>query len=176
MSTATVTRTFLGFTILILSALSIGCAGKAWYVDGRFTDEECDQISQGAKIWSDAGFPIDLVFGAHVTGLAVDRNEIFRTDSRGMSYLAPTIAEAREAEGETTPDLHRIAINVETLHEPLYQVTAHEFGHSLGLAHVADRRAIMGTDAPMLGCLTRADIDQLCSVRDCPAQLKGCDE
>lgn len=157
---------FLAFVGLFLG----GCAGDVWYVDGRFTEAELADVERGAQVWRDAGVTLDLIPGSKVQGLG--KQEIFRTDARGVRNHFRQLRGSYEGAGGPG----KIAINIEDLTEPLWHVVAHEFGHALGLEHVSDPQAIMGNAAPMLGCLTRADVRALRATHEEIADVKGCDE
>jgi predicted Zn-dependent protease len=69
-----------------------------------------------------------------------------------------------------THDDHVIVLIPSRINEnPLWYVAAHEFGHSFGMEHVSDERAIMyrtNTDVTAR-CVTQADLEELCRVGNC---------
>lgn len=52
-------------------------------------------------------------------------------------------------------------------------VSAHEFGHALGLSHINDSHSVMNefySDHKVLGCLTKNDMKEFCREYDCKVE------
>lgn len=144
--------------IAIALLVSAGCASLSQpiEIDQNFTPDETLKIRRAAEWWN--GFSnekLTLIFGAEVSGDVGGRNVMRRESSAYFS-------------GSTAPGI--IKIEVETIaitateegrpYLPYFErVVAHEFGHRLGLHHVADANALMAPIS-LLGrplCLTADD-------------------
>lgn len=142
---------------LTLCALLVGCAAPTgpWAVDERFSEEEQEQIRQGAATWP---VQIDLVFNQRVHAFQTDRRVIVRTDSDVMNVAyKPTSALA------VNMDYTRILIIPERAaahNVPLSWVVAHELGHGFGIPDIDDHSALMygRTDFDAVRwCITESD-------------------
>lgn len=194
----------MGKTILFLvlaGLLGLGCAreaGSTLFVDEAFTADEVRQIQEAADLWEVASggrAHVDLVFGAHVSKVPTPtRRYLVR-----LTLADAAASENPDVRGDNiavtwtnhqTNAWELILVVPERLGSPhvdappttLRETVAHEFGHHLGLQHVADPRALMfngdlGTDRFVAGlCLGPADVAELgarvdlagATVRECP--------
>lgn len=166
--------------LLCVVALS-GCAGNVWRADSRFTPEERGDIDRAAEMWRDVGQEIWIAHGCFVNGFERGGRNIVRADNRSARVFSAPLENPRTTAEYINAPLKELIVIVpeRAISEPLWYVVAHEFGHSLGLKHVADETAIMYPSNSALGklCITKADIEEMCRTAGCPGEVpRGCDE
>lgn len=166
------------WVLLALCYWLAGCHGEVWRADNRFTDEERGHIEQGADLWAPYGKQVFVVFekvtDQENTGRLIIRATNRTARAHGIDSLAP---------GKHFPEnlgKEKIVLVPERLKwVPLWQVAAHEFGHSFGMKHVEDERALMYGGSVKHGvtmqCITKADLNELCRIGEC-VNVSGCDE
>ena len=157
---------------------------EVWKVDSRFTPEERAVIDQAAEAWTNVGANIILAHGHRVNGMEASGRYIVRGTERTADQIAawygsPPLSPDALGKHVTYTGKEAIIIVADRHRRtPLSHVVTHEFGHSLGIDHVDDERAIMyhaGSDKS-LHCVTSVDIMAFCGVNDCAQIPKGCDE
>jgi hypothetical protein len=168
----------------LLAVLSIsGCYGNTWVADERFTVEERAQVEQGADLWREIGQSIDIVYG-QVSGNELSGRHIIRATGQSAADISAVFEKPSVAGNYLNYGFKELIVLVPERaypHKvsPLYVSTAHELGHSLGMEHVSDPRALMfyKGSTEMMGCLTKADVLELCNTAGCAGEVpRGCDE
>lgn len=130
--------------LVLLAALTVGCTGEIWYVDSRFTAAEEAQIQAAADAWTALGYPIDLAFHSRVDLTDTGRRVIVRAGVRAAENYDGFV-QGKAGLYDPGTGYARIILVPERCGEFLRSVTAHEFGHSLGLRHSTSRGAVMHT-------------------------------
>lgn len=168
-------KTRIGF--LALGLFLVGCGGsqteRAPIRDiGVWVDPSVSQwhVTQGAAIWENFSARVHLA----------DSRET--ADARFVPVLdgCATGEGAHFVMGWTNTDSHVTSIRMDCLalmpdpNLSLMTLSAHEFGHQLGLDHVSDSSALMyGSpniwDAPVLN---QSDKAEFCRVLDCDRELQ----
>lgn len=133
--------------LLLILLTCTGCLGNAFYVDERFTAEECNQIRAAADSWVEVGAqPIDFIWRQHVTGTETGKRTLIRAREREAVALWGQFATG-DYDGVDMQRWDRETIVIDVEHFPgeyLQQVVAHELGHYyLGGWHLSDDRALM---------------------------------
>ena len=164
-----------------LLALVSGCTGEVWRADSRFTTEERAAIDQAAEAWEAVGHPILVAHGHHVTGLESTRRYIVKTTRRAVGGIHQPLQDSGAAGKHVVePGREMILLVMDQMKggTPLWQIIAHEMGHSLDMNHVDDERAIMyhSGSRNSLRCITSVDIQEMCRAQGCESVPKGCDE
>ena len=162
-------------------ALVTGCSGEVWRADERFTAEERGDIDRAAEAWGAVGQPILVAHGHRITGQEGAGRWIHRMGLHAAVTFYDGFRKPKTVAVHSSPTLgvERIIIVPERVdYTPLWQVVAHEMGHSLGMEHVADPGALMYAkgSTESLGCITKADIEEMCRTAGCEEVPKGCDE
>lgn len=165
----------LGFATLVS-----GCfGGNTYYVDSRFTPAEEESIRQAANMWSEAthgAVHVDLVFGAHVDLLEVEKNAIVKAGTRAIQNKFPSWGQHFAYHKPwNTLESDLIVVYAEELvgnDSKLKVAMAHEIGHAFGAEHVAQESAVMygSTNESGEKCITKADLAAV------GVAGKGCDE
>lgn len=182
---------------LLLGSIS-GCApSDPVYVDRRFSADEQAEIQAAADYWCNAtggAACVDLVFGAHVGRASKTTSDgrrvlVRMTESDALASPSPLLSSGRKSGSRwvNTDELgfssEEVIAIVPSRIGPGYlrTVVAHELGHHFDMNHVATPGALMvdtGETSEIrshveAGCLTAADIAELCNSHAC-GQPKEC--
>jgi hypothetical protein len=172
--------------LALVVALVAGCTAPIagpWYVSAKFSPIEEQHIAEAARAWEAAsldGVHIDLVFGADVeptVGSATGRRIIAKvTDAEwaasDIDDVQPVGLGVTETVREPSYSYQAMLLNVAIPPARFRATVMHEFGHSLGMVHVHDARALMCGDRPDCaldardrfvagGCIGSADVAEL---------------
>jgi hypothetical protein len=155
---------------LIFSSAMAGCVGsKAYYVDRRFTAEEEVDIRAAANMWSEATGGVlnfDLIFGQRVDVIEVKRNAVVKVGARAAINRFPAMASKTPAAfyhpGNALESSLVVVIADQIEPALLRAAVAHEMGHSFGLQHVPEERALMHENLynDVTKCVTQVDLQE----------------
>lgn len=166
----------------MLLLLASGCTSleRTFYVDGRFTPAEEQEIAEAATAWETAtggAIRFDLAFGAVAVGTRESRRrEIVRftpeeaNASEFSGFRDLTIPGTRgPAVTQPGESFQIIAVVPDLLFGwTLRTVIAHELGHAIGLHHVPSQDALMSFKPIRAierfaaeGCLSHADVQEM---------------
>ncbi len=138
--------------LTVMSALTVGCAGEdVFFVDERFSAEECQAIQSAADLWetsSHGALHVNLVFGARVDIRDTDRKVIVKTTRRAAENRFPEwrgkgIAWHHTPQGPLDEELIAVYSDVGTSPERMILAVAHEMGHHFGAGHSDDPSTLM---------------------------------
>lgn len=140
--------------LMLLALLLPACAAQVdgpFYVSDRFNQAQEQQLAQAARSWevaSGGALRIDLIFGQHLepTLAAVAGKRVIIPLSSNEWTSSDLHLDYTPRPGLTVggDGYQAILLDLDTFGAtPLNAVVMHEFGHAIGLLHVAGTRALM---------------------------------
>jgi hypothetical protein len=163
------------------------------YVADGFTDSEVLNIIEGVRLWERSlggamqwhlfsydSFQKDKICDCHSLEGAEHRVVMFRRAVSTDKWVVDWQTEQKKTllglcndDGLNKATVWLIEDKLTTqLSERI--VTAHEFGHALGLSHVSDMTSVMSQyQSYKIKCITQHDVKEFCDIHDCDASLVG---